>query len=75
MFERSKSILLSRTVWSAAIGVVFSVLQACGVTISTADIPMDQIIDIGIFLLTMFFRYTAKTELHVTAPPPPPAAL
>jgi hypothetical protein len=51
------------------------VLQACGVTISTADIPMDQIIDIGIFLLTMFFRYTAKTELHVTAPPPPPAAL
>lgn len=72
MWETSKSILLSRTVWVAVSGVVLAVANMLGYHI--ADREVTQAIDLLLFVLAGIFRIAATQTLHVTAPPSLPAS-
>jgi hypothetical protein len=66
MGETGKSILLSKTVWTAAAGVVIAALNVAGVHV--ADAHVDQLIDLGLFALTGIFRYTATQPVYIAPP-------
>lgn len=66
MWQVGKSILLSKTVWTAAAGAVIAGANIAGYQITTAQ--SDQAIDLVLFVLTGIFRFTATQTLHLAAP-------
>lgn len=66
MWETSKSILLSRTVWVAFGGAVLAVANILGYQF--ADWQVTQAIDLILFVLAAVFRMAATKELHVIPP-------
>lgn len=74
MWETGKSIILSKTVWTAVGGVVLAIANLLGWQIG--DTQVSQAIDLLLFVLTAVFRFMATQPLHVvppadTAPPAP----
>jgi hypothetical protein len=66
MWEAGKSVLLSKTVWTAIGGVVLAIANLLGWHI--ADAQISQAIDLILFVLTAVFRYTATQPVHIAPP-------
>lgn len=66
MWKTGKSVLLSKTVWTAAGGVVLALAQLFGWPIGDAWI--NQAIDLILFVLAAVFRITATQPVHVLPP-------
>lgn len=60
---QSKSVLLSKTVWTAVAGVAVAMANVLGYHL--ADAQLDQGIDLLLFVLTGLFRLTATQPVHV----------
>lgn len=71
MLETSKSILLSKAVWTAVGGVVLAIANLLGWPIGGEQIS--QAIDLILFVLCGIFRVMATQPLHVVAPSTPVA--
>ncbi|HKU52976.1 MAG TPA: hypothetical protein VJQ25_10945 [Nitrospira sp.] len=63
MEENVKSILTSRTVWTAIAGAVVAIAGALGYPI--ADSQINSIIDLILFVMAGFFRVSATKQISI----------